>query len=66
MLEVAFGANADTDLEILAGGGVIAAYATDGARPAIPFWQLGFPNVTVHFLGSDVKPSSAATPEGAS
>ncbi|MFD7280447.1 zinc-binding dehydrogenase [Streptomyces sp. NPDC059862] len=56
---MAFGADADTDLELLAVGGVIAAYATDEARPAIPFWQLGFSNVTVHFLGSDDFPAAA-------
>ncbi|MBC2901582.1 zinc-binding dehydrogenase [Streptomyces cupreus] len=59
VLEVAFGANADIDLEILAVGGVIAAYATDEARPAIPFWQLGYSNVTAHFLGSDDFPAAA-------
>ncbi|MEV5385683.1 zinc-binding dehydrogenase [Streptomyces sp. NPDC052721] len=59
VLEVAFGAHADTDLEMLAVGGVIAAYATDEARPAIPFWQLGFSNVTVHFLSSDDFPAEA-------
>lgn len=38
---------------------MIAPYATDEARPAIPFGQLGFSNVTVHFLGSDDFPAAA-------
>jgi NADPH2:quinone reductase len=51
--EVAFDANIDTDLQILKIGGVIATYASGSDRPDLPFWQLGFKNVTIHFLSND-------------
>lgn len=59
IVEVAFGANLETDLELLALGGSIAAYATDVAAPVIPFWPLVFKNVRVFFLGSDDFPPEA-------
>ncbi|HEY3140318.1 MAG TPA: NADPH:quinone reductase [Acidimicrobiales bacterium] len=57
--EVAFAANISTDLEILAYGGVIATYATNDANPAIPYWPLGFKNITVRFLSNDDFPQDA-------
>lgn len=53
LVEVAFGANIESDIELLALGGSIAAYATDVANPALPFWPLVFKNIRVFFLGSD-------------
>lgn len=57
IVEVAFGANIATDIELLALGGSIATYATNTAEPEIPFWQLVFQNVRLFFLGSDDFPS---------
>jgi NADPH:quinone reductase len=53
IVEVAFGANIETDVELLKSGGSIASYATDNAAPKIPFWQMVFKNIRVFFLGSD-------------
>jgi NADPH:quinone reductase len=53
IVEVAFGANISTDMEMLAVRGSVATYATDVATPAIPFWPLLFKNVRIDFLGSD-------------
>jgi NADPH2:quinone reductase len=53
IIEVAFGANVSTDMEMLAVRGTVAAYATDVPTPVIPFWPLLFKNVRVAFLGSD-------------
>ena len=41
IVEVAFGADINTDMEVLAQGGSIATYATNAPTPKIPFWQLG-------------------------
>lgn len=57
IVEVAFGANIESDLELLKMGGSIATYATDNATPTIPFWQLVFKNVRIFFLGSDDFPA---------
>ncbi|MEV8636150.1 zinc-binding dehydrogenase [Streptosporangium sp. NPDC051023] len=57
--EVAFDANIKTDLEILAYGGVIATYATGDANPAVPYWPLGFKNITICFLSNDDFPEEA-------
>jgi NADPH2:quinone reductase len=57
IVEVAFGANIVTDIELLALGGSIATYATNTAEPEIPFWQLVFKNIRLFFLGSDDFPS---------
>jgi NADPH2:quinone reductase len=53
IVELAFGANIDLDMQVLGGGGSIAAYATRQARPDIPFWELLFKNARLLFLGSD-------------
>ena len=53
MVEVAFGANIDLDMNVIAVGGSIAAYATDDPRPSIPFWDLLFKNARLLLLGSD-------------
>ena len=57
ILEVAFDANIAINVELLAPGGSIAAYATGVDVPDIPFWPLVFKNVRVFFLGSDDFPS---------
>jgi NADPH2:quinone reductase len=59
IVEVAFGANITTDMELLMLGGSIATYATDLALPQIPFWPLLFKNVRVFFVGSDDVPPGA-------
>jgi len=59
IVEVAFGANIDADIEILKMGGSIGAYATDNATPKIPFWLMVFKNIRVFFLGSDDFPVEA-------
>jgi NADPH2:quinone reductase len=53
IVEVAFDVNVDVDMHMLAVGGAIAAYATQDARPAIPFWELLFKNARLFLLGSD-------------
>ncbi|MGJ7916130.1 NADPH:quinone reductase [Massilia sp. LXY-6] len=57
IVEVAFGENIGLDLELLAVGGSIAAYATHAAMPQIPFWELLFKNVSIHLVGSDDVPA---------
>jgi NADPH2:quinone reductase len=59
IVEVAFGANVDADVELLKMGGSIATYATDNANPKIPFWQMVFKNIRIFFLGSDDFPVEA-------
>jgi NADPH2:quinone reductase len=59
IVEVAFGANIDVDIEILKMGGSIGAYATDNATPKIPFWLAVFKNIRLFFLGSDDFPAEA-------
>lgn len=53
IVEVAFDLNIDRDVQVLALGGSIAAYATADPRPAIPFWELLFKNARLLPLGSD-------------
>jgi len=59
IVEVAFGANIEADVELLKQGGSIASYATDNAAPEIPFWQMVFKNIRLFFLGSDDFPAEA-------
>jgi NADPH:quinone reductase len=59
IVEVAFAANIEKDVEFLKQGGSIATYATNNAAPAIPFWPMVFQNLRVFFLGSDDFPSEA-------
>ena len=59
IVEVAFGANIDADVEVLKVGGSIGAYATDIATPKVPFWLMVFKNIRVFFLGSDDFPKEA-------
>ena len=59
IVEVAFGANIDADVELLNLGGSIATYATDNATPKIPVWPMVFNNIRLFFLGSDDFPKDA-------
>jgi NADPH2:quinone reductase len=59
IVEVAFDANIEFDVAILAQGGSLAAYATGQPSPPLPFWQLVFSNIRVFFLGSDDFPVEA-------
>ena len=59
IVEVAFGANIENDIELLKMGGSIATYATDSPAPKIPFWQMVFKNIRLFFLGSDDFPKDA-------
>jgi NADPH:quinone reductase len=59
IVEVAFRANIEADVELLNMDGSIATYATDSATPQIPFWQMVFKNVRLFFLGSDDFPKEA-------
>jgi NADPH:quinone reductase len=61
IVEVAFGANVEADVELLNSDGSIASYATDNATPKIPFWQMVFKNSRLFFLGSDDFPPEAKT-----
>jgi NADPH2:quinone reductase len=53
IVEVAFGANIETAVTVLAQGGSIATYASDVFQPEIPFWPLLFSNISIFFIGSD-------------
>ncbi len=59
VVEVAFGANIERDVDLLKMGGSIATYATNAATPTIPFWQMVFKNIQLFFLGSDDFPPEA-------
>jgi NADPH2:quinone reductase len=59
IVEVAFGANIENDIELLKMGGSVATYATDSPTPKIPVWQMVFKNIRVFFLGSDDFPKDA-------
>ncbi len=59
IVEVAFGANIDADVEMLKMGGSIGAYATDDATPKIPFWLMVFKNLRLYCIGSDDFPTEA-------
>jgi NADPH:quinone reductase len=53
IVEVAFGANISSDVDLLKMNGSIASYATNVATPTIPFWLMVFKNIRLFFLGSD-------------
>jgi NADPH:quinone reductase len=51
IIEVAFGANLQHDLAVLAPNGVIATYASDAVpEPQLPFWPLLAKDITVRFV----------------
>jgi NADPH2:quinone reductase len=51
--EVDFGAHIDLDATILAVGGVVSSYFSSSDRPDLPYWTLGFKDITLRLLGSD-------------
>lgn len=51
--EVDFAAHIDIDAAVIAVGGVISAYYSSAERPTIPYWKLGFADVSLRLLGSD-------------
>ncbi len=55
--EVDFSTHIDVDAQVLAVGGVISSYFSSDARPVIPYWELGFADITVRLLGSDDFPA---------
>jgi NADPH:quinone reductase len=59
IVEVAFGANIETGVDLLNMGGSIGAYATNLGKPAIPFWPMAFKNIRLYCLGSDDFPKKA-------
>jgi NADPH2:quinone reductase len=59
IVDVAFAANIQANVDLLRVGGSIAAYATGHASPSIPFWPMVFKNIRVFFLGSDDFPREA-------
>jgi NADPH2:quinone reductase len=59
VVEVSLSDNVELDAQVLAVGGVLAAYASRADRPALPFWPLLFANVTLRLLGSDDFPAEA-------
>jgi NADPH2:quinone reductase len=59
IVEVAFAANVNADIQVLAQGGSIATYATNAPNSEIPVWQLVFQNARMFFVGSDDVPAEA-------
>lgn len=59
IVEVAFAANIEHDVALLKQGGSLATYATNDAKPTLPFWEFVFKNIQVNFLGSDDFPLDA-------
>jgi NADPH:quinone reductase len=53
IVEVAFGANIASDVDLLNMNGSLAAYATNVSAPPVPFWLMVFKNIRLFFLGSD-------------
>jgi NADPH2:quinone reductase len=59
VVEVAFSANMEFDLQVCRIGAVIAAYASPDGNPALPFWPMLFNNLVIRLLGSDDFPAAA-------
>jgi NADPH:quinone reductase len=59
IVEVAFAANIDRDVELLKLGGTLSTYATNDPKSGIPFWPMVFKNIQLNFLGSDDFPIAA-------
>ena len=53
IVEVAFAANIERDIELLKPGGTLATYATNDPTRGVPFWEMVFKNIQINFLGSD-------------
>lgn len=59
IVEVVFDRNLDLALHVLKIGGSISTYAGADGAPILPFWELIFKNVSVHFVGFDDIPKPA-------
>jgi NADPH2:quinone reductase len=59
VVEVAFAANVERDVELLKNSGSIATYATNAVPATISFWPMVFKNIRILFLGSDDFPLEA-------
>ena len=57
--EIDLAGNTGLDLDVLKIGGTIATYATSDANASLPYWQLGFKNITIRFLSNDDFPEPA-------
>jgi len=53
VVEVSFNNNLKLDLELLRVGGEISVYSSASSRSYLPFWELIYNNISIHFLGSD-------------
>ncbi len=51
--EVDLAGHVGTDAEVIAVGGVISSYYSSEAATTLPYWTLGFADVTLRLLGSD-------------
>jgi NADPH:quinone reductase len=59
IIEVAFSDNIDLDAAVAKNETVIAAYASRGDRPHLPFWPMLFDNITIRLVGSDDFPAAS-------
>lgn len=60
VIDVEFGANLPTSLAVLRTGGTIATYSsTQVTEPQLPFYQMMYQDVTVHFIIVYAMPESA-------
>lgn len=51
--EVDLAAHAELDSQVVAVGGTISSYYSSADRTVLPYWPLGFADVTLRLLGSD-------------
>jgi NADPH2:quinone reductase len=60
IIEVEFGANLQTSIEVIRTGGVIATYSSmQDAQPKLPFFQMMYKDMTIHFVIVYAMPESA-------
>lgn len=60
IIEVEFGANLQTSIEVIRTGGVIATYSSmQDAQPKLPFFQMMYKDLTIHFVIVYAMPESA-------
>lgn len=59
--EIDFSDHIALNARVLAIGGVVSSYYSSDPQPRIPYWQLGFADVTLRLLGSDDFPPQVKT-----
>lgn len=60
VVEVDFASNLATNLAVVKRNGIIATYASDSnVQPQIPFYELVYKNITVHYVLVYVMPKAA-------